>query len=189
MFQAGFRVGRHTPELAPYLERSAGLLVLCGLYLASSGTPQRRVSISISDLARRFLVSRAHVRSLLDAAAEGGLIEHPSGDTNSLLILPRLADAFETLSGSVFVFLGQVSRAVLGSSRATSVSFAANRRHISHRPRPPEPRVARQTGPQPQVDGSGPLSAGTRAGSAAFDHALNPAATVARQAQCAGRQT
>ncbi|HJS86025.1 MAG TPA: hypothetical protein VJ779_11260 [Acetobacteraceae bacterium] len=114
MFQAGFRVDFHTPELGPYLERSAGLLVLCNLYLASKATPGRPVTISISDTARRFLVSRAHVRSLIEAAAGDRFVEHRSGGLNNLVVLPRLVDGLETLSGGVFVFLSLVSRAALG---------------------------------------------------------------------------
>lgn len=100
-FFAGFRFIDQTPELAVFFERNGGFMILLSLVAQGSG-PERAapetVNVSISALARRFGVSRAHVITLFRDAQEQSLLER-SGDQ------VRLG---ETLRGAVERFFGLV---------------------------------------------------------------------------------
>jgi hypothetical protein len=68
-YRSGARVIDFVPELRRTAERDAGLTMLFALMTgAAAGQP-----VSISSLARRFLVSRAHVLTVLREAEEAGL--------------------------------------------------------------------------------------------------------------------
>ncbi|HEX4505205.1 MAG TPA: hypothetical protein VH722_05695 [Alphaproteobacteria bacterium] len=68
-YRSGARMSDFVPELRRTAERDAGLTMLFSLM---TGTAVGQ-SVSISSLARRFLVSRAHVLTVLREAEEAGL--------------------------------------------------------------------------------------------------------------------
>ena len=78
-YRSGLRALQFTPELRLFAERNAGLTILFSLVIAAAPDdtvpPRRPVRVSISELTRRFSVSRAHVLRLLRDAAAEGLIE------------------------------------------------------------------------------------------------------------------
>ena len=82
-FRSGIRALAVTPALRPFAEHNAGIMILSSLALAGADDdtvpPSAPVRLSISELARRFSVSRAHVLRLLREAVDHGLIERHRG--------------------------------------------------------------------------------------------------------------
>ena len=105
-FRAGFRLLELTPELLFLAERSAGLSILFTLMGSGAADdvmpPRRPVPMSISDLARRYHVSRAHVLKLLRDAQARGLIAREGSD--QLRLLPKLIEMVELLFAIIFAF-------------------------------------------------------------------------------------
>lgn len=104
-YTAGFRLLDHAPELAHLAECKAGLRLILYLSLLAPdqvGPHRTSVAVSVSALAARFGVARAHVRSLIAAAAIAGLVER-AGDGTTLTVLPGLMEA-----------VGHVMAALLG---------------------------------------------------------------------------
>ncbi|MGE3145448.1 MAG: hypothetical protein AB7K35_07665 [Pseudorhodoplanes sp.] len=105
-FMAGFRFIKAVPELALFLERSAGLLVMSNLLLAeapaASVSDERLRAVSPAAMAKRFHVSRTHVVTLLRDAVEAGLLERAEpGGTRTL---PLLRDAGGRFFAAAFLF-------------------------------------------------------------------------------------
>jgi DNA-binding transcriptional ArsR family regulator len=117
-YRAGARALQSTPELRPFAERNAGLMILASLVLAAEPDdtmpPTRPVRISISELARRFSVSRPHVTRLLRDAAAAGLIERAGTPQEAItLLLPPLSLALRHSVAFVFLFFAHCARAAL----------------------------------------------------------------------------
>src|SRR5262249_19617193 len=76
------------PELGAFAEHNAGAMILASLAIAGesddSMPPSKPIRISISELARRFSVSRAHVLRLLREVEAQGLIERSGAETITL---------------------------------------------------------------------------------------------------------
>ena len=108
IFLAGYRMVNAAPELQKMVDRDAGLPLMMCVLLAS---PEYAALVSeemrpgsIAGLARRFSVSRIHVRSVLrDAEASGFLIRH--GDTEPVTALPALIRAMENFFASALVMV------------------------------------------------------------------------------------
>jgi hypothetical protein len=113
-FRAGFRVAHHVPALARYFESSSALMMLCSL-LPPGGKNLAPVvcSVSISDLSRRFFVSRAHVRNLLRLAENDGFIERRADGPERITVLPRLVQVLAAFVGVSLAFVQQCARAAL----------------------------------------------------------------------------
>ncbi len=95
-FLGGFRLNHNAAAMELFVERNAGLMVLFSIVLAGKTDdtvpPSRPVPVSISGIASRFGVSRAHVRTLLRDAEAQGLIERSEQD-GSVLLKPHFAVA------------------------------------------------------------------------------------------------
>ncbi|HKD22154.1 MAG TPA: hypothetical protein VKB71_09070 [Rhizomicrobium sp.] len=66
-----------SPYFRVFMHRNAGIQIMHTLLAASTGDafpPQQPIALSLSAAARRFRVSRIHVRRLLDAAERDGLL-------------------------------------------------------------------------------------------------------------------
>jgi hypothetical protein len=106
-FLAGYRVVNAAPEMIKMIDRDAGLPLMMCVLLASPDyaplVPAEMRSISIAGLARRFSVSRIHVRSVLrDAESARFLIRH--GDAEQVTALPSLITAMENFFANGLVF-------------------------------------------------------------------------------------
>jgi hypothetical protein len=116
-FRAGVRPLQFAPELGPFAERNAGLMILSSLVIAGDPDdtmpPERPVRLSISELARRFSVSRAHVLRLLRDAAADGLIERSGPAQESVQLLPPLSLALRHSVATLFLFFAHSARAAL----------------------------------------------------------------------------
>lgn len=108
MFLAGYRMVNAAPELRQIAERDAGMpMMICAL-LASPDyaalVPEEMRPVTVSDLARRFNVSRMHIRSTQrDAESAGLLVRH--GDSEQVTVLPALIEAVENFFASVLVMV------------------------------------------------------------------------------------
>jgi hypothetical protein len=101
-FVAGNRLLDHVPELIDFVDRNAGLLILMSLFLAGDPEhPERPAAVSISGLASRFSVSRAHVLKFLRDAIEAGWIER--GEPEQIVLRPRFLDIMHTFIASGFL--------------------------------------------------------------------------------------
>jgi hypothetical protein len=119
-FQSGFRLLRHAPDLAPLADRVAGLMVLFSVILVDAQGEAGRRALSVSALARRFAVSRAHVLALLRDAAAAGLIER-RGD-GRMAPLPRLSNAVEDFIGAAHLLLAHLVRNSLAETHSKANS-------------------------------------------------------------------
>lgn len=119
-YRAGVRPLQFTPELGPFAERNAGLMILSSLVIAGEADdtmpPARSVRLSISELARRFSVSRAHVLRLLRDAEADGLIERTGSAQESIQVLPPLSLALQQSVATMFLFFAHCARAAVAES-------------------------------------------------------------------------
>ena len=119
-FLTGFRMVRFVPELERIFERDGGLIIMMSVFL--TGPAYRGFAaaqnVSVFGLARRFQVSRAHVRAVLGDAEQAGLIRR-GGDV--VEPLPALGDAIERLLAVGFAYAALcANRALRQSSRPVS---------------------------------------------------------------------
>ena len=117
-FLTGFRVLGHVPILEALAESNAGLLLLSSLslrQLAGESQPVQAVPISVSALARRFCVSRAHVRNMLAAAGSRGLLVREQGSDN-VFVLPALTEALLQFYGVLFLLFDRCAARAHGRS-------------------------------------------------------------------------
>ena len=122
-FLAGFRLLDHAPDLARVVESNAGLLVVASLFSAALDDPLgpdgTAVPVSISSLAGRFGIARAHVRNLLADAAEAGLIRR-TGQSEMVVVLPRLVQAGSDFFAALFAVLAHCALATAEEIGAAS---------------------------------------------------------------------
>ncbi|HYE43345.1 MAG TPA: hypothetical protein VEA15_08115, partial [Caulobacteraceae bacterium] len=97
LFFRGFRPLDFAPAIRFSAERVAGLLMIVHLALkhwqVAAGAP---VDLSVSDLSRRFSVSRPHVNGVLREAQERGLLRREGERT---FVLPPLTEGVTALFG------------------------------------------------------------------------------------------
>jgi hypothetical protein len=111
----GFRVIEHVPMLGALTESTAGLLMLSSVAMTQLRGEHREgmaVDISISALARRFKVSRAHVRNMLLAAARLGLVVRPAG-VEGVVPTPLLPQALMRFFAVMFILFDRAGRAAM----------------------------------------------------------------------------
>jgi DNA-binding GntR family transcriptional regulator len=76
------------------------------------------VRISISELARRFSVSRVHVLRLLRDAAAEGLVARSGAGQEAVTILPPLSRALRDGVAIFFLLFAQCARAAIADANA-----------------------------------------------------------------------
>ncbi|MBR0715078.1 hypothetical protein [Bradyrhizobium liaoningense] len=118
-FVAGLRVLDNAPELEPFAERNAGVVILFSLALSGSEgeafPPAGPVQLSINALATNFSVSRKHVLSLLRDAEQTGLLLRSGAANNEVTLLPRGRDALEQMLATMFLYLAHCAKEALGA--------------------------------------------------------------------------
>ena len=118
LYRTGIRPLDFAAPLRPFAERNAGLILLFSLATAGQPDdtipPTRPVQISISKLARRFGVSRAHVLRLLrDGAAENFIVRTVTDKDAEITFQPALVHAIHNWIAAVFLWFAHCSRAAL----------------------------------------------------------------------------
>ncbi len=113
-FLGGFRLLDHAPDLARLVENNAGLLVVASLFGAALdsqlGPDGAAVPVSISSLAIRFGIARAHARNLLADATEAGLVRR-TGRSETVVVLPRLVQAGSSFFAALFAVQAHCAQA------------------------------------------------------------------------------
>ena len=120
-FLDGFRVLNHAPVLRPVADINAAILMLTGLALRQidgSGRPGEIVPLSVSALARRFHVSRAHVRNVLQTAEAAGLIAQRP-EIAGIVVQPALTEALLQLYGVLFILFERSAAAAQADGQST----------------------------------------------------------------------
>jgi hypothetical protein len=116
-FVAGNRLLDHVPELIGFVDRNAGLLILLSLLLAGDPEhPERPVTVSISGLASRFSVSRAHVLKFLRDAVEAGWIERR--EPEQMVLRPSFLYVMHTFLASSFLLNAHAVREALAEMQS-----------------------------------------------------------------------
>lgn len=115
-FTAGTRMLSHAPDLAPFTERSAGMVVLFSLMLATEANgafvPDTSVSTSISGLSANFRVSRAQVRRVFREAEELGLLTRRGGDNyENVVVTAKLRQNIFNMFAFVYCWLANAAAA------------------------------------------------------------------------------
>jgi hypothetical protein len=124
-YAAGLRVADASHEIDTFLDRNCGMMIL--LFLTAVGVPDAetpgglRAMISNSGLARRFGVSRAHVRKLLSDAETEGLVRDVGGDT-PIRLLPRAMEGMEKFYASTFLMFANAIRGAIEEMEANTVT-------------------------------------------------------------------
>jgi DNA-binding MarR family transcriptional regulator len=123
-FIGGMRLTELAPELDLLIDRNAGLVIMFDILVAADPAGRfpslQPVAISISALARRFGVSRAHIRKLLHDAEAAGFIDR-SADGQRVALRPLLAGAFERFFAFSLLF---VAKCVLQAHAETRMPAA-----------------------------------------------------------------
>ena len=118
-FLAGFRIVQPTPVLLRIIDRDVGLPLMMCIFLTSQEysefCPQALQNVSVAALARRFEVSRVHVRSVLRAAESAGLLLR-NEDTAQVRALPPLVDAIEKFFGNAFLYTESCAKIALAET-------------------------------------------------------------------------
>lgn len=114
---AGFRVLDAVPEVAPFIDRNSGWLILLNLLVRSGAhgrmTEPSVITVNLSRMSRRFGVSRSHARKLLGDAEEAGFIRQSGRDKSEVAVLPFMADRIETALAILFITMSQCAREAL----------------------------------------------------------------------------
>lgn len=108
---SGFRFLNHAPELAQVLESLSGFMILLHVKLAADEAREPGATpLTISELATRSWMSRAHVRNVLARAMEEELVERASGPRGPIVALPKLHEAIDRFYASGFAFSARCIR-------------------------------------------------------------------------------
>ncbi|CCE02921.1 hypothetical protein [Bradyrhizobium sp. STM 3809] len=129
-FIAGLRVLDGSPELEPFAERTAGMVILFSLAQGGRADqpfpPVDAVPLSINGLATRFSVSRKHVLSLIRDAEDKGLLARGGAGNDAVTILPRGREAIAQMLATMFLYMAECAEVALqAAGRKESVIDAA----------------------------------------------------------------
>jgi hypothetical protein len=122
----GLRVLDAAPQVELFVDRNAGTMIM--FYLLTHAAPaasadQQPIRISISNLSRRFGVSRAHVRKLLNDAAAEGLLTRAGPEGEDVELTPVFTEVAENFFAATFVVLAHSvmsALAEIGEARAAA---------------------------------------------------------------------
>ncbi|MFN3932214.1 MAG: hypothetical protein ACK4JY_10745 [Brevundimonas sp.] len=124
-YLAGFRlIGANVPELSRIGQRKAAIVILFSLYAARRrGAGGEAVAeLSVSELARRFHVSRAQVISVLCDAQQQGLLRRGQVEGDPVTVLPPLVEGVGKFLASSFLLMDHCCRRALEAKGPTSPS-------------------------------------------------------------------
>jgi hypothetical protein len=119
---AGHKLMDHAPQLDVFADANAGMLIFLSLF-AAAGTnapphDAQYVQMPISELARRFGVSRAHVKQVLRGAQEQGLLTADDGSGNGIHLTPQYFDAAYQLFSAMFALELHAGQLALDAANA-----------------------------------------------------------------------
>jgi biotin operon repressor len=114
------------PDLMLFFDRAAGHMISAALLQAAMSAPDQYAAVPYADVGKRFGVSRTHVRKLLNAAQEIGLIRLQGRGGHRVQILPRLWESYDRgLAAGMFVH-DALHAVVTGRRADVAANVAAN---------------------------------------------------------------
>lgn len=101
----GVKMFQSVPDMTLFLERAGGYPVIATLLQAAMAQPDDpHAAVPYADVGDRFGISRTHVRKLLTAAEERGLVKLHARGGHRVEILPRMwASHDEGISGGMYL--------------------------------------------------------------------------------------
>lgn len=121
---AGNRLMNCVPRLNVFADANAGMLIFLSLFAAAGaeGPPRdaQYVQMPISELARRFGVSRAHVKQVLRGAQEQGLLVADDGNGRGIYLTRDYFDAAYQLFAAMFTLELHTGQIALEAARAAA---------------------------------------------------------------------
>ena len=108
-FLSGTRLLSYAPDLKPFAELSAGMVVLFSLMLSTesegSFAIDAPVAVSISRLAGQFRVSRTQILRLLRKAEEDGFLARAGANYESVVLSLKLKQNMLNMFATIYLFL------------------------------------------------------------------------------------
>jgi DNA-binding transcriptional ArsR family regulator len=100
----GMKLLASVPEMMLFFYRAGGHMVLAALLQSALADPDRpQTAVPYADIGDRFGVSRTHVRQLLVAAQDAGLVNLKARGGHRVEILPRLWTSYDrSIAGGMF---------------------------------------------------------------------------------------
>ncbi|HTB37780.1 MAG TPA: hypothetical protein VK777_11865 [Reyranella sp.] len=100
----GMKLLASVPDMMLFFYRAGGHMVLAALLQSALADPDRpHTAVPYADIGDRFGVSRTHVRQLLVAAQDAGLVNLKARGGHRVEILPRLWASYDTsIAGGMF---------------------------------------------------------------------------------------
>jgi hypothetical protein len=100
----GMKLLASVPDMMLFFYRAGGHMVLAALLQSALADPDRpHTAVPYADIGDRFGVSRTHVRQLLVAAQDAGLVNLKARGGHRIEILPRLWSSYDrSIAGGMF---------------------------------------------------------------------------------------
>jgi hypothetical protein len=121
-FRAGFRILDGVPALRPIAERDSAFFLVLAIALAGPPgagiAPATPVKVSITSLAARFHVSRAHALYVLRTAQSGGLLVRDADNPAEVTCRPLLRSSFEDFFATTLTIVAHAARRAAEAPRA-----------------------------------------------------------------------
>lgn len=122
-FVGGFRILSAAPDLTPFAERSAGMVVLFSLMLATesggSFVMDQPVAISIAELSRRLRVSRTQILRLLREAEAHALLARAGASYDTIVLRPKLKQDLLNMLAAMFALLNDAAAQAMSAQAKT----------------------------------------------------------------------
>jgi DNA-binding transcriptional ArsR family regulator len=105
LMEAAMRIMMSVPETMLFFNRAGGHMVRSALLLAAMAQPDAPyVTVPYTELGRRFGLSRTHVRQILFAAEEAGLVKLIGRGGRSVELMPALWSSFDHgIAGGIYL--------------------------------------------------------------------------------------
>jgi hypothetical protein len=117
LYFAGVRLFEALPRMRMFTGRDAGYMILLRMWLSDREgrlPPRILAPQSFQELGRRFGVSRAHVRALVETCCAEGLMRSHAEGGREIEILPPLVDQFEDCLALQLAFMEHCARTAAG---------------------------------------------------------------------------
>ncbi|HEY8950404.1 MAG TPA: hypothetical protein VIM56_16075 [Rhizomicrobium sp.] len=123
-YMAGHKLMDHVRQLDVFADANAGMLIFLSLF-ATAGADEpphdaQYVQMPISELARRFGVSRAHVKQILRGAQEQGLLIADDGTGRGIYLTREYFDAAYLLFSAMFTLELHTGQIALAAANAAT---------------------------------------------------------------------
>jgi hypothetical protein len=123
LFFARERATEHGPGVQLFVDRKAGLVVLMNMMMSAAPgddmPPSGPMSVSVAALARRFAVSRAQIKDILQSAVAAGLLAPAGPDPSTYLIAPQLRHDILHFFAAVLALVADAIAAAEADMRAS----------------------------------------------------------------------